>query len=71
MKRTLSRVYRENKIYLLVIFLLVFFMFSLLYKTYNLEPWLLFGFLTSCAAVLVVLIGDIYGRKVMSEKPSA
>jgi cell division protein FtsW (lipid II flippase) len=68
MGKTLSQICRENKLFFAVVFIVTFFIFSLLYRTFEVELWLLYGFLTSCAAILVLLIGSTYGEKVLAEK---
>jgi uncharacterized membrane protein len=68
MGKTISQICKENKLFFAVIFLVTFFLFSLLYRTYELEPWLLYGFLTSCATILMLLIGGIYGERVLAKE---
>jgi len=68
MGKTVSQVCKENKLFFVVIFVVTFFLFSLLYRTHKLEPWLLYGFLTSCATLLVLLAGGVYGEKVLAKE---
>jgi hypothetical protein len=67
MGKILSQIYKENKFYFIAIFALTFVLFSLLYSTYELESWWLYSFLTACATLLTILIGGIYGKKMLSK----
>jgi len=68
MGKTISQICKENKLFLLVVFMLTFLLFSLLYRTHKLEPWLLYGILTSFAAILVLLVGGAYGETVLAKE---
>lgn len=67
MGKILSQIYRESRFYFIAIFTLTFVLFSLLYSTHELELWWLYSLLTACATLLTILIGGIYGKKMLSK----